>query len=199
MVAKKQSDESVEKADDPAKQAFQVMLDVRTALHKRLVKYVLQNAEGLREEAHSTDGYNFLHQQMDEQILAKLCTASRALGELNIQPEMREPQQLMTTYEAVEVTARREDMPQKIADALAEHSDSDFLNMSVIRADDQHAEILLLLARQDTGQAAATVQPAAEARARGDQSEPGDQGGPSGQSGQSGQSGSIGSNGNSEN
>ena len=169
------------------------MHDVRSALHRRLVKYVLQHADGLREEAHSTDGYNFLHQQMDEQILAKLCAASRALGELNIQPEIREPQQLMTTYEAVEVTARREDMPQKIADALAEHSDSDFLNMSVIRADDQHAEVLLLLARQDTGQAAA-AQPAAEARARGEQSEPGDQSGQSGPNGQSEQSGPNGKN-----
>lgn len=167
-----------DKNEESSKRALLVMQDVRNALHRRLVGYVLNNAEGLRDESNSSENYNFLHQQMDEQILSKLCVASRALAELS-QPDLREHQQMMmTTYETVEVIARREELPQKIADALAEHSESDFLDMSVLRADDQQAEVLLVLAREDNGLPPPST-PSAEARPRGGkgETESGEQGG----------------------
>jgi len=167
-----------DKSEDPSKRAMLVMQDVRNALHRRLVGYVLNNAEGFRDESQTTENYNFLHQQMDEQILAKLCVASRALAELS-QPDLREhPQLMMTTYETVEVIARREELPQKIADALAEHSESDFLDMSVLRADDQTAEVLLVLAREDNGLPPSATA-AGETRPRGGkgETESGEQGG----------------------
>lgn len=167
-----------EKSEDPSKRALLVMQDVRNALHRRLVNYVLNNAEGLRDESCSNENYNFLHQQMDEQILSKLCVASRALSELAVPDPRDNPQLMMTTYETVEVIARREELPQKIADALAEHADSDFLDMSVLRADEQQAEVLLVLAREDNG--LPPTANAAEARARGSgkgETESGEQGG----------------------
>lgn len=166
-----------EKNEDNSRRALQVMQDVRNALHRRLVNYVVSHAEGLREESSASENYNFLHQQMDEQILSKLCVASRALAELS-QPDLREhPQLMMTTYETVEVIARREELPQKIADALAEHSESDFLDMSVLRADDQQAEVLLVLAREDNG--LPPTAGASESRPRGNsgETESGEQGG----------------------
>lgn len=90
-----------------------------------------------------------------------------------------------TTYETVEVTARREDIPQRVADALAEHGESDLLGINVLRADDKHAEILLVMAREDV------VQPAAQTPS----ATGGETGGPGGSERQRGEGGTSGDSG----
>jgi hypothetical protein len=131
-----------------AKRAYRTMVDIRDELHARLVEYVLANKGRLHDEARGDDGYSFLLQQLDEQFLNKLNTVERALCELH-QCEHREGQPTTTTYECLEVVARRDELPQKIADALAERSESDFLDMCVLRADDKQAEVVLVMARED--------------------------------------------------
>jgi hypothetical protein len=76
----------------------------------------------------------------------------RSVAEL-ARGESRENQTTTTTYETVEVIAKREDLPQKVADALAEHGESDLLDICVLRADEKQAEILLVMAREDTSPA----------------------------------------------
>jgi hypothetical protein len=62
-------------------------------------------------------------------------------------------------------------LPQKVADALAEHGESDFLDLSVLRADDKMAEVLLVLAREEAGAPAQSVP--AERKKQGEQGEQG--------------------------
>lgn len=138
------------KSEERARLAAEAMLDIRNALHRRLVDYVLTNENRIRDEVSGEDSYSFTLQQLDEQFLNKLNIIERAVGEL-ARGEHREGQLMTTTYEAVEVTAKRDELPQKIADALAEHSESDFLDLCVLRADDKQAEVLLVMAREDNG------------------------------------------------
>jgi hypothetical protein len=133
-----------------SKCAFNAMLEIRNALYRRLVDYVIVNESRMMDEAGGEDSYSFTLQQLDEQFLNKLNVVERAVGELN-RCEHREGQTTTTTYEAVEIIARRQELPQKVADALAEHGDSDFLDLCVLRADDKTAEVLLVMAREDSG------------------------------------------------
>lgn len=137
-------------ADDKVKRAFGIMSDIRAQLFQRLAEYVLANEGRIRAETEGEETYSFCLQQMDELFLNKLNIVERAVAELG-RNEGREGQTTTTTYETIEVVARREDLPQKIADALAEHGDSDFLDLSVLRADEKQAEVLLVLAREETG------------------------------------------------
>jgi hypothetical protein len=156
--------------ENRARRAFGAMTDIRSALYRRLVDYVLANENRLRDEVNGEDSYSFTLQQMDEQFLNKLNIVERAVGELT-RCEHREGQTTTTTYEAVEVIARRDELPQKVADALAEHGESDFLDMCVLRADDKQAEVLLVLAREESG----TPTPAArEKQEHGEQGEQGE-------------------------
>ena len=133
-----------------AKRAFGAMSEIRNALFRRLVDYVLANENRIKDEVSGEDSYSFTLQQLDEQFLNKLNIVERAVAELT-RCEYREGQTTTTTYETVEVIARREDLPQKVADALAEHGDSDFLDLCVLRADDKQAEVLLVMAREENG------------------------------------------------
>jgi hypothetical protein len=142
--------------DSRGKRAFGVMNEVRNVLYRRLVEYVLQHQHQLKNEATGEDSYTFTLQQMDEQFLSKLNAAERAVAELS-RAESREGQTTTTTYEAIEVLARREELPQKIADTLAAHGRSDLLDMCVLRADDKHAEVLLVMAREETTPPAAAA------------------------------------------
>jgi uncharacterized protein (DUF2336 family) len=137
--------------DTRAKRAYQSMLEIRSALYKRLVDYVVANEGRIRDEVSGEDSYSFTLQQLDEQFLNKMNVIERAVAELARCEHPREGQTMTTTYEAVEVIARREELPQKVADALAEHGESDFLDMCVLRADDKQAEVLLVMAREETG------------------------------------------------
>ena len=157
--------------ENRAKRAFSAMLEIRNALYRRLVEYVLTNENRMRDEVSGEDSYSFTLQQLDEQFLNKMNVIERTVSELT-RCEYREGQTTTTTYEAVEVVARREELPQKIADALAEHGDSDFLDMCVLRADDKQAEVLLVMAREEHGTPAATPTPEKQR----EQGEQGDQG-----------------------
>jgi hypothetical protein len=126
------------------------MTEVRNALYRRYVDYILANEHRIRDEVNGEDSYSFTLQQLDEQFLNKLNIVERAVAELT-RSEFREGQTTTTTYETVEVIAKREELPQKVADALAEHGDSDFLDLCVLRADDKLAEVLLVLAREEAG------------------------------------------------
>jgi hypothetical protein len=126
------------------------MAEIRTSLHRRLADYVLNNESRIRAETMGEESYSFCLQQMDEMFLNKLTVVERTVAELG-RSESREGQPTATTYEAVELVARREDLPQKVADALADHGDSDFLELCPLRVDDKQAEVLLVLAREETG------------------------------------------------
>lgn len=134
--------------DDRVKRAFGIMNDIRTRLYRRLADFVLSNEQRIRSETLGEESYSFCLQQMDDLFLNKLNVVERAVSELS-RHDSREGQTTTTTYETVEVTARREDLPQRVADALAEHGESDLLGISVLRADDKHAEVLLIMARED--------------------------------------------------
>jgi len=145
---------------DHVRRAYGIMADIRGALYQKLAEYVLANEGRVRQEIMGEESYSFCLQQMDELYLNKLNIIERAVAELGRGSE-REGQATTMTYETVEVVARREDLPQKVADALAEHGDADLLDVCVLRADDKQAEILLVLAREESeaSQTAAQAQP----------------------------------------
>ena len=148
---------NVSAQDQRAKRAFNSMVEIRNSLYRRLVEYILTNENRLMDEVSGEDTYSFTLQQLDEQFLNKLNIVERAVGELT-RCEHRDGQMTTTTYEAVEILAKRQELPQKVADALAEHGESDFLDLCVLRADDKQAEVLLVMAREDSG---APAKPAA--------------------------------------
>jgi hypothetical protein len=139
--------------DQRAKRAFNSMVEIRNSLYRRLVEYILTNENRLMDEVSGEDTYSFTLQQLDEQFLNKLNIVERTVGELT-RCEHRDGQMTTTTYEAVEILAKRHELPQKVADALAEHGESDFLDLCVLRADDKTAEVLLVMAREENGAAA---------------------------------------------
>ncbi|MCZ7645812.1 MAG: hypothetical protein M5U26_11090 [Planctomycetota bacterium] len=135
-------------ADDRVKRAYGIMSDIRAKLYRRLADFVLANESRFRAETLSEDSYSFCLQQMEDQFLNKLNVVERAVVEL-ARSEHPEAQTTTTTYETVEVVAKRDELPQKIADVLAEHAESDFLDMCVLRCDDEQAEVIVVLARED--------------------------------------------------
>jgi hypothetical protein len=159
-------------ADERVRRACGVMTEVRSRLYRRLAEYVLAHENRIRAETAGEESYSFCLQQMEELFLNKLNVVERAVAELG-RPEPREPTSTTTTYETVEITSRREDLPQRIADALAERAESDLLNVCVLRADDRQAEILLILSREEATQA--RTQPAGE-QAKRDEGATGDSG-----------------------
>ncbi|MCY3024529.1 MAG: hypothetical protein NTW87_36605 [Planctomycetota bacterium] len=169
----KQRHDNPPSAESRSKRAYSVMLEVRNTLYRRLVEHVLANEGRLKDEVSGEDSYSFTLQQVDEQFLNKLNIVERAVAELT-RCEYREGQTTTTTYETIEVLAKREELPQKVADALADHGESDFLDMCVLRADDKQAEILLVLAREESGPPA-TAAPA-EKKKHGKQGEQGEKG-----------------------
>ena len=171
MAAKpNQAPQNENQQDTRARRAYSAMLEIRSTLYKRLVDYVLMNKGRIQDEVGGEDSYSFTLQQLDEQFLNKMNVIERAVVELS-RCDHREGQTLTTTYEAVEVIARREELPQKVADALAEHGESDFLDMCVLRADDKQAEVLLVLAREEAGSAAAPQKEKQEQGEQGEQSD----------------------------
>src|SRR4029079_16958922 len=112
------------------------------------VDFILANRGRLRDEVAGSDLGGVMHSQLEELFLTRMQVLDRSMGEL-ARPEPKEGQTTTTTYETVEVIAKREELPQKIADALAERGSSDFLDLCVRRADEQTAEVLLVLARED--------------------------------------------------
>jgi len=135
-------------SDDRVKRAYGVMAEIRARLYRRLAEYVLANEARVRAETLGEETYSFCLQQMEDLFLNKLNVVERAVAEL-ARSEAREGQPTTTTYETVEVSARREDLPQRVADALAERAESDLLDVCVLRADAQQAEILIILAREE--------------------------------------------------
>ncbi|HYG77683.1 MAG TPA: hypothetical protein VEK08_21940 [Planctomycetota bacterium] len=170
MAAKHNYSQNENKTEGRSKRAYSAMTEIRNALYRRYVDYILANECRIRDEVNGEDSYSFTLQQLDEQFLNKLNIVERALAELT-RCEYREGQTTTTTYETVEVIAKRDELPQKVADALAEHGDSDFLDMCVLRADEKMAEVLLVLAREENGPPA-SAQPA-ERKKHGEQGEQG--------------------------
>jgi hypothetical protein len=148
LVAGRPTKEKNVQQDDRVKRAYGIMSEVRAALYQRLAEFVLQNAERIRAETLGEESYSFCLSQVEEQFLNKLNVIERAVAELG-RGEQREGTPMTTTYETIEVVAKREDLPQKVADALAEHGDSDLLDVCVLRADERQAEVLLIMARED--------------------------------------------------
>jgi hypothetical protein len=147
------------------------MIEIRNTLYRRLVDYVLAHERRIKSEVSGEESYSFTLQQMDEQFLNKLNVVERAVAELT-RCECREGQTTTTTFEAIEVIAKREELPQKVADILAEHGESEFLDLCVLRADEKHAEVLVVLAREESGPPAAVVP--AEKKKHGGQGEKGE-------------------------
>ncbi|HLX61709.1 MAG TPA: hypothetical protein VKX17_10550 [Planctomycetota bacterium] len=159
--------------ENRAKRAYKALSGCRNTLYQRMSDYILSNRSRLRDEVGGTETTCYSLQQLDELFLSKMNVLDRAMCEL-ARPEPKEGQTTTTTYETVEVIAKREELPQKIADALAERGESDFLDLCVLRADEHVAEVLLVLAREDHE---VPAQPATPNKKEQD-----------GQSGQSGQS-----------
>jgi hypothetical protein len=151
---------------EKARKAYGIMAEVRTALYQRLADYVLGNERRIKAEMLGEESYSFCLQQMDDLFLNKLNVVERAVAELS-RCETREKPQAATTYEVVEVLASRDELPQKVADALAAHGESDLLNVCVLRADEKQAEVLLVLAREETAPPASGVKPKPEEDAGG--------------------------------
>lgn len=160
-------------AETRNKRAYSVILEIRNILYRRLVEYVLANERRLKDEVTGEDSYSFTLQQVDEQLLSKLNIVERASCEL-ARGESREGQTTTTTFEAIEVIAKREELPQKVADVLAEHGESEFLDLAVLRADEKHAEVLVVLAREESSPRPAAAP--AEKKKQGGQSEKGEKG-----------------------
>jgi hypothetical protein len=148
-VAAKTNTTSPPSQETLAKRAYTAMAEIRSTCYRRLVDYVLTHERRLRDEVNGEDSYSHSLQQMDEMFLNKLGIIERAVAELS-RCEQRDGQLTAMTYETIEVLARREELPQKIAEVLAEHGDSDFLDLCVLRADEKQAEVLLVLAREDS-------------------------------------------------
>ena len=162
--------------ENRAKRAYKALSSNRNTLYNRMVDFILENRSRLRDETGGTELSGFTLLQMDEQFLQKMQVLDRCMCEL-ARPEPKEGHTTTTTYETVEVNAKREELPQKIADALAERGESELLDLCVLRADDTGAEVLLVLAREDYD---VPVKPAKPAEKQEQQQE--------GQSGQSGAS-----------
>ncbi len=145
MAAKKYPPNSPE---NRAKRAYKALSQNRTLLYNRMVDYILDNRPRLRAEMSGAELGNFTLTQLEEQYLLKMQVIDRVMGEI-ARPEPKEGHTTTTTFETVEVVAKREELPQKIADALAARGDSDFLNLCVLRADDKSAEVLLVVAREE--------------------------------------------------
>ena len=161
--------------ENRAKRAYKALSQNRNTLYNRMVDYILENRARMRGEVNGADLSSFTITHLDEQYLSKMQVLDRVMGEIS-RPEPKEGQTTTTTYETVEVSAKRDELPQKIADALAERGESEFLDLSVLRADDNFAEVLLVLAREDYDVPVKT--PVAEKK---------ESDGQSGQSGQAGQ------------
>lgn len=170
MAAKHNPPATENKNETRTRRAHTAMTEVRNALYRRYVDYILSNEHRIRDEVNGEDSYSFTLQQLDEQFLNKLNIVERAVAELT-RSEFREGQTTTTTYETVEVIAKREELPQKVADALAEHGESDFLDLCVLRADDKLAEVLLVLAREEAGPPAQATP--TESKRHGEQGEQG--------------------------
>ncbi len=136
--------------EDNKKRAFGIISDIRNSLLRRLAEYVLDNEGRIRSETMGEDSYSFCLQQMEEFYLNKLTIVERTVAELS-RSDSREGQPMATTYEAVELVAPREELPQRVADALAEHGLSDFLDLVPLKIDDKQAEVLLVMAREESG------------------------------------------------
>lgn len=153
-MAAKRNDPSI--PESRSKRAYSAMLEIRSILYRRMVDYILAHEGRIRDEVSGEDTYSFTLQQLDEQFLNKLNVMERAVSEL-ARCESREGQTTTTTFEAIEVIAKREEIPQKVADVLAEHGESEFLDLCVLRADEKHAEVLVVLAREEAGPPAAVA------------------------------------------
>ncbi len=172
MAAKTRNPKNFE---NRGKMACNAIAEIRATLYKRMVDYVLANENRLRDEILGEDSYSFTLQQLDEQFLNKLSVIDRAASEL-MRSDPRDGQMTTTTYETVEVIARREDLPQKVADALAEHAESDLLDVCVLKADEKQAEIMLILAREEPAGSPTAARPGSvEQQERGELGESGEE------------------------
>jgi hypothetical protein len=149
-VAARPTKTEVPATDERVKKACGIMADIRARLYRRLADYVLSNEGRIRAETSGEETYSFCLQQMEEMFLNRLNVVERAVAELGRSEYREGVTTTTTTYETVEVSARREDLPQRVADALAERAESDLLDVCILRADDRHAEIMLILSRQET-------------------------------------------------
>lgn len=128
--------------------ALNLLNDVRTDLVRKLADYVVANSRRIRDETSGEDSYGFTLHQMDELFLIKLNIIERAMAEL-ARLDVRETS---TTYECIEVSAKREELPQRVADALADRGNAELLGIAVLSATAENADLLLVTNREDRPQ-----------------------------------------------
>ncbi|MCX7805525.1 MAG: hypothetical protein N3A38_10100 [Planctomycetota bacterium] len=135
-------------ADAKIRTALNLLNEVRTELARKLADYVIANGRRIKDETSGEDSYGFALHQMDELFLIKLNIIERAMAEL-ARLDVRETS---TTYECIEVSAKREELPQRVADALAERGDSALLGIAVLAASAEKADLLLVTNREERPQ-----------------------------------------------
>ncbi|HTL51279.1 MAG TPA: hypothetical protein VL860_01760 [Planctomycetota bacterium] len=126
-----------------------ILSELRKSLCQRMVAFVLQNERQLRAEITGRDTFNLMLGQMDEQFLSKLGVLDRAVYEIN-RGEQPPPAEQTTHFEVVEVRASREELPQKIANLLADHAEKNLIQLLPLRSTPEDAELLAVFSHTTT-------------------------------------------------
>lgn len=129
--------------------ALGVLSELRKSLCQRIVAFVLQNERQLRAEITGRDTFNLMLGQIDEQFLSKLGVLDRAMYEINRGESAKHTEQT-THFEVVEIRASREELPQKIANLLAEHAEKSLIQLLTLRSSQEEAELLAVFSHTTT-------------------------------------------------
>ena len=125
--------------------AISVLNEIRLSLVERMAEFITGKQGQLKAEAQGRDSYSFTLQQVEERFLNKIGTLDRALHVLG-RMDVRE---VSTTFEAIEVKGSRIDIPQKLCDVLAEHSNAEVVDIIPMNLDDTHGELLVVLSTEE--------------------------------------------------
>ena len=135
-----------------------ILSELRKSLCQRLTGFVTQNERQLRAEITGRDTFNLMLGQMDELFLSKLGVLDRAMYEINRGEQPGAAAEQTTHFEVVEIRANREELPQKIANLLAEHAEKTLLQLIPLRTNQEDAELLAVFSHTttETGRASET-------------------------------------------
>ncbi|MGH7143502.1 MAG: hypothetical protein ACREJ2_05125 [Planctomycetota bacterium] len=127
-----------------------ILTELRKSLCQRMAQFVLTNERQLRAEITGRDTFNLMLGQMDELFLSKLGVLDRALYEVNRMEAPQASAEQTTHFEVIEVRSAREELPQKIANLLAEHAEKSLLQLLPLRTTPEEAELLAVFSYTTT-------------------------------------------------
>lgn len=134
---------------EQSRKAIRILDEVWRHLAVKLAQHVVEHAGQLRAETFNEESYGFALQQLEEKFLGRLSLVDRALSELQRMEQRLETREATTTFEAVTISANDTDLPQKIADLLAENASAEVVALELLRAREGKLDMLVVFARED--------------------------------------------------